>query len=240
MVVGTVGFRALICNLKARPIPALLRGSCALHVPVAVRTCVPGTRCASSGQAGGTPKKRDVTQEDIDKLKTTFARASIAARLLQSRLALPLAYPWNTAMFDEGDKGRAPGKDWKEEELQKGLANVTPLVVGMAKMAPVLKAAQALSHYQGGLQRHVAKDPAEEDDPDIRLDFIRPQRFRGQAKGRGPGSFVTKTGKGLGWDDVSTGITVDNPVKRFTIDPFEDTPKLSTMQGKEFVSKTKW
>eukprot|EP00413_Alexandrium_margalefii_P026959 CAMPEP_0204568024 /NCGR_PEP_ID=MMETSP0661-20131031/36934_1 /ASSEMBLY_ACC=CAM_ASM_000606 /TAXON_ID=109239 /ORGANISM="Alexandrium margalefi, Strain AMGDE01CS-322" /LENGTH=188 /DNA_ID=CAMNT_0051575995 /DNA_START=98 /DNA_END=661 /DNA_ORIENTATION=- len=170
----------------------------------------------------------------VAKLRTTFARASVAARLLHSRLALPLAYPLNSAMLREGQEG------WSHEEVQKGLAHVTPVVVGMAKMVPLLRAAQALSHYQGGHKRNVAKDPAEEDEPDIRLDFIRPQRLRGSGYGRGPGYKVTKTGKGFGWDDVSTGTTVDSPLNRMTVDPFDDTPKLHKFRGQKYVSKTKW
>lgn len=170
-----------------------------------------------------------------------FARASIAARLLHSRLALPVAYPFNSAMLREGASRAPPTEGWKEEELQRGLAHVTPLVVGMAKVAPFLKAVQALRHYQGGQHRHVAKPPSEEEDePDIRLDFIRPQRLMGSGYGRGPGFKVTKVGKGFGWDDVSTGTTVDSPMNRFTVDPYDDTPRLHTVQGKKFISKTKW
>eukprot|EP00933_Yihiella_yeosuensis_P017051 TRINITY_DN14352_c1_g1_i1.p1 TRINITY_DN14352_c1_g1~~TRINITY_DN14352_c1_g1_i1.p1 ORF type:complete len:228 (+),score=49.29 TRINITY_DN14352_c1_g1_i1:50-685(+) len=185
---------------------------------------------------------QNIDPERIAKLRTTFARASVAARLMQSRLALPLAYPLNSAMMRENDTAAPPPSAWKDSEIQKGLAHVTPIVAGMAKTAAVLKAAQALSHYQGGQQRHVMQDPAKEEaeDLDYRLDFMRPQRLSGSGRGRGPGTWTTKTGKGLGWDDVSSGRTVDSPLNRFTVDPFDDTPELHTINGRKFVSKTKW
>mmetsp|Transcript_44854 Transcript_44854/g.100792 ORF Transcript_44854/g.100792 Transcript_44854/m.100792 type:complete len:196 (-) Transcript_44854:288-875(-) len=174
----------------------------------------------------------------IAKLKTFFARASVATRLLQSRLALPLSYPYNSAMLSE--EAAAHGSSWDDKEIQKGLAHVTPIVSGMAKVAPLLKAAQALGHYQGGQKRNDVRASVAEEESDIRLDFIRPQRLRGAAYGRGPGYNTTKIGKGFGWDDVSTGTTVDSPAKRFTVDPYVDTPQLHTVQGKKYVSKTKW
>merc|ERR1719356_1416936 len=102
----------------------------------------------------------------------------------------------NSAMLREGDARAPPKEGWKEEELQRGLAHVTPLVVGMAKVAPVLKAAQALGHYQGGHARHVAKDPVEEEkeETDIRLNFMRPQHLYPAAYGRTVGYKSTKTG----------------------------------------------
>ncbi|CAE7943909.1 unnamed protein product [Symbiodinium sp. KB8] len=74
------------------------------------------------------------------------------------------------------------------------------------EVAPLLKAVQALTHYQGGHTRHVMEDPAEteEKEVDIRLNFMRPERLR-SAYGRGPGYLVTKTGLGTGWDDAGSG-----------------------------------
>jgi len=134
----------------------------------------------------------------------------------------------------------APPAGWRREELECGLAQTIPIVTGMAKVAPMLKAAQALKHYQGGHLRHVGKDKAKDEDPDVRLNHMRPQRLRGANYGRGPGYIITLTGRGKGWDDVSTGRTVDSQINRFTNDPFEDTPRLHTAAGRKFISKTKW
>eukprot|EP00930_Biecheleria_cincta_P071749 TRINITY_DN59209_c0_g1_i1.p1 TRINITY_DN59209_c0_g1~~TRINITY_DN59209_c0_g1_i1.p1 ORF type:complete len:215 (+),score=36.92 TRINITY_DN59209_c0_g1_i1:40-684(+) len=197
---------------------------------------------AARAPAEAAVKASNIDPERIARLRTFFARASVATRLMQSRLALPVAYPLNSAMMHEGAKAAPDRSAWKDEEIQKGLAHVTPIVVGMSKVASVLKAAQALSHYQGGHARNVAPDPAREEaeEIDYRLDFIRPQRLAGSGRGRGPGTWTTKTGKGLGWDDVSSGRTVDSPLNRFTVDPYEDTPELWTVQGKKFVPRTKW
>merc|ERR1719401_1507306 len=144
-------------------------------------------------------------------------------------------------MLREDAVRRKDDDGWQDQDLQRALAHVTPLVVAMAKAAPALKAAQALSFYQGGRRRNISKtEEEEEEEPDIRLDHIRPQRLRGQGIGRGPGYITTKTGKGLGWDDISTGRTVDSPVNRFTVDPYDDTPKLHTIHGRKYKSKTKW
>eukprot|EP00440_Ansanella_granifera_P064721 gb/GFBE01070172.1/.p1 GENE.gb/GFBE01070172.1/~~gb/GFBE01070172.1/.p1 ORF type:complete len:212 (+),score=42.16 gb/GFBE01070172.1/:1-636(+) len=196
-------------------------------------------RCAK-GPAEAAVKELD--PERIARLRTFFARAGVATRLLKSRLALPVAYPLNSAMMREKSSAVPPPNAWKDDEIQKGLAHVTPIVVGMSKVASVLKAAQALSHYQGGQARHVMPDPAKEaaEETDYRLDFIRPQRISGSGRGRGPGTWTTKTGKGLGWDDVSSGRTVDSPMNRFTVNPYDDTPELHTLQGKTYVSKTKF
>jgi len=104
----------------------------------------------------------------------------------------------------------------------------------------MLKAAQALSHYQGGHMRNVTPHPSEkEDEPDIRLDFIRPQRLK-RGFGFGPGWVGTKVGNKYGWEDVGSGRTVDSPINRFTGDPYEDTPRLSKLEGREYKSPTKW
>eukprot|EP00434_Breviolum_minutum_P036944 symbB.v1.2.032746.t1/scaffold3968.1/size47252/1 len=95
------------------------------------------------------------------------------------------------------------------------------------EVASVLKAAQALTYYQGGHKRNVMKDPAQapgdgwKENIDYRLHFMRPQRLKA-AYGRGPGWIVTKTGMGHGWDDVGTGRVVDSPLHRKTVDPFDD------------------
>eukprot|EP00927_Polykrikos_kofoidii_P060334 TRINITY_DN55338_c0_g1_i1.p1 TRINITY_DN55338_c0_g1~~TRINITY_DN55338_c0_g1_i1.p1 ORF type:complete len:206 (+),score=29.30 TRINITY_DN55338_c0_g1_i1:124-741(+) len=182
---------------------------------------------------------RELDPKRVEKLNTFFVRASVASRLLHSRLALPIAYPLNTAMWAavEGKQG-----DWKQNEIQRGLAHVTPIVSGMAKMAPLLKATQALGYYQGPRQRHVAPDPEKQrqTEDDVRLDMIRPERFRGRNYGRGVGHVFTKIGRGIGWDDLGSGRAVDSPLRRMVVDPHEDTPRLHETLGNKYESPTKW
>merc|ERR1711957_712347 len=155
---------------------------------------------------------------------------------------MPIAYPLNSSMMsaDRNMRDVTKAGGWNEDEIKRGLAHATPIVTGMAKMAPLLKAAQALSHYQGGHQRNVAKDPREENDPDVRIEFLRPQHLRGSGYGRGVGHINTKTGKGRGWDDVAAGRNVDSPMTRFMTDPLDDSPQLNTALGREYKSRTKW
>lgn len=244
--------------LRQLPPRLAVAGSAAVR-PLGTRTTSGGP---SEGSADAEPqgrraaKQSDIDPERIRRLRTTFARASVAARLLQSRLALPISYPLNADMLREANKAN-PGqalprlpptgdelKDqgWQDNEIWRGLAHVTPLVVGMAKVAPLLKAAQALSHYQGGLKRHVAPDPATvEEEDDIRLNHIRPQRWKGRNSGHvSDGSIVSKVGGTLGWEEYSSGRTVDARSRAYTVDPFDDTPRLHHVLGRKFVSKTTW
>mmetsp|Transcript_21329 Transcript_21329/g.47168 ORF Transcript_21329/g.47168 Transcript_21329/m.47168 type:complete len:205 (+) Transcript_21329:74-688(+) len=195
---------------------------------------------AAAGKAAKVLKKVPDAAR-VAKLKTFFARASVATRLLQSRLALPIAYPLNSAMLTETASPNKPPSGWKQEEVTRGLAHVTPIVTAMSKAAPLLKAAQALSHYQGGQQRHVVKDPETEEETDIRIDFLRPQRLRGSGFGRGPGHVVTKTGDRWGWEDMmSTEHQADSSHRRWNMDPYADTPSLHSDAGRKFKSPTKW
>lgn len=126
----------------------------------------------------------------------------------------------------------------QSEEVQKGLAHVTPIIMGLAKLSPVLKAVHGLHNYEGGLKRHTGMDPKEEEkEPDIRLDFIRPERKHPQGAGRGPGHIITKIGHQDGWDDAAHGRPIDSPIHRFHTDPRMDTPYL---HRKKFRSKTQW
>eukprot|EP00929_Paragymnodinium_shiwhaense_P028669 TRINITY_DN16578_c0_g2_i1.p2 TRINITY_DN16578_c0_g2~~TRINITY_DN16578_c0_g2_i1.p2 ORF type:complete len:203 (-),score=25.89 TRINITY_DN16578_c0_g2_i1:187-795(-) len=181
---------------------------------------------------------REIDPARIERLKTFFARASVATRLLHSRLALPITYPLNSAMMGASPAITGQKDDKVQQEVTRGLAHVTPIVTGMSKVAPLLKAVQGLSHYQGGLSRGVAQPAGEE--VDMRLDFLRPEYEITQNYGRGKGHIATKTGKGTGWDDVASGRTVDSPQQRRSSDPFETTPALHEKTGTKFVSKTKW
>ena len=102
----------------------------------------------------------------------------------------PSLTPLNSSSLREGKLDAGSPMGWNKEDIERGLAHATPLVLGLARAAPVLKAAHALSHYNPGQQRHEVKDAP---GPDIRLDFLRPQRLRGSGGGRGVGVITSKT-----------------------------------------------
>eukprot|EP00746_Dinoflagellata_sp_MGD_P006109 gnl/MRDRNA2_/MRDRNA2_111884_c0_seq1.p1 gnl/MRDRNA2_/MRDRNA2_111884_c0~~gnl/MRDRNA2_/MRDRNA2_111884_c0_seq1.p1 ORF type:complete len:169 (-),score=26.29 gnl/MRDRNA2_/MRDRNA2_111884_c0_seq1:72-578(-) len=155
----------------------------------------------------------------LARLGTFFARASVTAKLLQSRLALPIMYPLNPTMLRHIRQNPINTDPWTKDDIARGLTHVTPIVVGMSKMAPLLKAAHALQHMPSVAERRTA-EPYEYDPkkPPIRLDFIRPQRLRRVGRQRYPVK-VTKIGVGHGWDDVGSGLPANSAKNRFTTDP---------------------
>mmetsp|Transcript_20142 Transcript_20142/g.36460 ORF Transcript_20142/g.36460 Transcript_20142/m.36460 type:complete len:220 (+) Transcript_20142:52-711(+) len=194
-----------------------------------------GRRSARAASSAAPPK------EDLKSLGTFFARASVAARMLESRLALPIAYPLNSGMmYDKMNVGAADQDGWSQKEIERGLAHVLPIVKGMSKMASVLKSMQALQHYHGGHQRTVAPSAAEAaKEADIRLDFIRPERWRGANFGRNSGTQYTLTGNS-NWHDAGLGRPVDSIRYRIATTPWDDSPQMHKRVGSTFVSPTKW
>jgi len=129
---------------------------------------------------------------------------------------------------------------WDEKDVQQGLAHVLPIVMGMSKVAPLLKGMQALGHYQGGHERHVVQHPSKADEePDVRLDTIRPERLRGSGYGRGSGIKFTITGNS-NWHGAGTGRVVDALQHRIADGPWDDSPSLHKRIGKTYVSPTKF
>eukprot|EP00397_Hematodinium_sp_SG-2012_P064584 GEMP01091642.1.p1 GENE.GEMP01091642.1~~GEMP01091642.1.p1 ORF type:complete len:156 (+),score=11.19 GEMP01091642.1:17-484(+) len=138
-----------------------------------------------------------------------WAKASIATRLLHSRLALPLVYPLTHSTGND----EYPSKDnpiavnrFRKDDVVRTMGYLTPTVVGMSKMANLLKAAHALEHYRGTTERNMY---AKDDSPETRLIFMRPQVYRKHPK-------VTQTGIGHGWEDVASGTPADSVTRRFT------------------------
>jgi len=92
-----------------------------------------------------------------------IAKASVLATLLRSRLAMPLLYPLNSAGLtttalndDNGGKNPIAASRWDKKVLTNTLGHMTPAVIGMSKVALMLKAANSLSHYHGGSTRRTA------------------------------------------------------------------------------------
>ena len=93
--------------------------------------------------------------KDPKRLETLFARASVVVNLLQSRLAMPLLYPFNTGSHFAAKNPISESK-FTPEEITKSLAHVTPIIVGMSKMSTLLKIGHSLASYDGGMQRMIA------------------------------------------------------------------------------------
>ena len=146
---------------------------------------------------------------DPVRLQTLFARASVVVNLLQSRLAMPLLYPLNTGSYVAKDNPIADSK-FTQEEITKSLAHITPIVVGMSKMATLLKIGNSLAHYSGGADRKVST-PMSEKDKKIKYklyDFERRINRKHRAK--------TITGIHGGWDKYGTGRHVETIQDRWT------------------------
>lgn len=88
------------------------------------------------------------------RLDSLFARATVLATLLHSRLSLPLLYPLNErAICSPLQVPSVAGAKWDKIALAQGLGYVTPCVVAMTRLTGLLKAAHALSNYSGGRMR---------------------------------------------------------------------------------------
>lgn len=88
--------------------------------------------------------------------ETLMARTSILARLLQSRLALPLLYPLHSGIPEKEDSGSLT-KDlrWNEKEITQCISQMTPAIIGIASMMTGLKALHTLSLHQTRLQKRI-------------------------------------------------------------------------------------
>eukprot|EP00386_Alphamonas_edax_P009203 GDKI01030317.1.p1 GENE.GDKI01030317.1~~GDKI01030317.1.p1 ORF type:complete len:162 (-),score=15.21 GDKI01030317.1:40-525(-) len=140
-------------------------------------------------KAPPTPPDPKLAQE---RLKTFFARSSVVANLLHSRLALPLLYPLNPGSITDpfsvqngvlkGDADKLKNNPiastkWDRRVLTKSLAHITPVIIGMSRFVHVLKAGNALAHYRGGLSRPIFV-PKRPPVGKHKLHFLRPQVWR--------------------------------------------------------------
>jgi hypothetical protein len=146
---------------------------------------------------------------DPKRLETLFARASVVVNLLQSRLAMPLLYPINTGSH-VAEKNPIAESKFTQAEITKSLAHITPIVIGMSRMATILKVGNALASYDGGAERKLSK-PATEVEKKTKHklhDYTRRINRKHRAK--------TITGLYGGWDRFGTGRHVENIQDRWT------------------------
>mmetsp|Transcript_10556 Transcript_10556/g.25740 ORF Transcript_10556/g.25740 Transcript_10556/m.25740 type:complete len:226 (-) Transcript_10556:210-887(-) len=161
------------------------------------------------------------TEDEKRRLGTFFARATVCARLLQSRLALPLTYPVNQVSTFHLKENRQTAENTKQQA--EVLGNMRPAIVGFSGVATLLKSLHALKHYEGAADRGL--EPPK--DPNIRLDFLRPQNLRRKRR-------QTRVGMGDGWDEYGSGRTADDVKRRFVADLWEEEQaKMKTTRGVE-------
>ncbi|CAA9988880.1 conserved Plasmodium protein, unknown function [Plasmodium knowlesi strain H] len=89
------------------------------------------------------------------RLSLLICRINMLINLLQSRLAFPLIYPFNTTALNNEKsldlylkKLRKDG-NFNEEAFMKTLAFITPSIISLTKLVHVLKAGHSLCNYSG-------------------------------------------------------------------------------------------
>jgi hypothetical protein len=123
---------------------------------------------------------------------------------------MPLLYPINTGSHVAEKNNPIAESKFSQAEITKSLAHIPPVVVGISKMATLLKVGNALASYDGGEVRKLS-NPANEIEKKIRYrlyDFKRRINRKHRAK--------TITGIHGGWDKYGTGRHVDNIQDRCT------------------------
>ncbi|CAD7923916.1 unnamed protein product [Amoebophrya sp. A120] len=178
----------------------------------------PSTISSSTSSASSTSSHRAkvrsslperFTKEEKARLSTFFARATICARLLHSRLALPLTYPMNSVAAKEFLKNDGNGDEKTQkvlEEQEQMLSAMRPALISVASAASIVKSLHALKYYQGSPERGLEPEPDK-----TRLDFLRPQNLRRKRR-------QTRVGMGDGWDAWGSGRTADDVKRRFVVD----------------------
>ena len=153
----------------------------------------------------------------------------MATNLLHSRLALPLmydflsfslslrfsSYPINTQMQATSksaiSKSLIPQSSFSEKEHIQCMSQITPIVIGMSKVAGLLKASEAMTKYSGGRTRRRYRQRKEDDGAvEHRLHHLRPLEHKG-------GTINPQVGLGRGWEKYYQGTTVDSPRRKFKL-----------------------
>lgn len=89
------------------------------------------------------------------------------------------------------------------------MSQITPVVVGVSKVARLLSLSDALTRYSGGRVRRRALGNEKRSDKVIhRLHSLRPVEHKGDA-------LNTRVGLGRGWEKMYQGIPVDSPRRKF-------------------------
>jgi len=90
------------------------------------------------------------------------------------------------------------------------MSQITPIVIGMSKVAGLIKASEALSQYSGGRVRRRYREKTEDGTVEHRLHHLRPLEHKG-------GTINPQIGLGRGWEKYYQGTTVDSPRRKFKV-----------------------
>ncbi|CRH00696.1 conserved Plasmodium protein, unknown function [Plasmodium relictum] len=89
------------------------------------------------------------------RLLLLITRVNMLINLLQSRLAYPLIYPFNTTALNNEkslelylEKLRKDG-NFNEQAFMKSLSFITPSIISLTKLVHILKAGYSLCNYSG-------------------------------------------------------------------------------------------
>ncbi|CAD2096159.1 conserved Plasmodium protein, unknown function [Plasmodium vinckei brucechwatti] len=89
------------------------------------------------------------------RLLLLITRINMLVNLLQTRLAYPLIYPFNTTALNNDkslklyfEKLKKDG-NFNEEAFMKSLGFITPAIISLTKLVNILKAGYSLCNYSG-------------------------------------------------------------------------------------------
>lgn len=110
------------------------------------------------------------------------------------------------------EKCAIPPTPFSEKEHIQCMSQITPIVIGVSKIASLLKATEALSNYSGGRVRRRYIAPTESDGTTVehRLHHLRPLEHEG-------GTINSQVGLGRAWEKYYQGTPVDSPRRKFKV-----------------------
>ena len=110
------------------------------------------------------------------------------------------------------EKSNIPPTPFSESEHIQCMSQITPIVIGMSKIASILKASESLSSYSGGRvrRRYISSDDGEDGVVQHRLHHLRPIEHK-------RGTINSQVGLGRGWEKYYQGTPVDSPRRKFKV-----------------------
>jgi hypothetical protein len=122
-------------------------------------------------------------------------------------------YPLNTRMDatsrTSSTDGTIPTSTFEAHEHLRCMSQISPIVIGVSKVARLLSLSDSLTRYNGGRLRRRAQKAEKSSDRVIhRLHSLRPVEHKGDA-------LNTRVGLGRGWEKMYQGIPVDSPRRKF-------------------------
>ena len=117
----------------------------------------------------------------------------------------------NTVSRPDASGDSAGAFAFSEKEHIQCLSQITPVVVGISKIAGILKASDALANYSGGrMRRRYVQQGEPKTKVSHRLHHLRSIEHKG-------GAIVSRVGLGRGWEKFSQGVPVDSPRRKFKV-----------------------